>query len=506
MVSLFFSRLIAVILLFSLFGCHWNDPPPLNTLVVAIGSDVKTLDPRWTTDANGQRMTALIFSALVYVDEKMNIVGDLAKSWTYKDLVYEFKLRPGLKFHNGDRFSAEDFLFSCDEFRKPSSPFAAQLENIESGKAEYDFESGGTLRLKLKEHQALFLHNLTSVKILPRKVFAPDEMNKQAEVLLVGSGPYVYKGKKGLTYLFEGFGDYYGEKVRTPYLQFKVMKDASTRFLKIYKGQIDLVQNDVPYSKIKVFEKGPRFKVLSQDGLSTTYVLLNMNHPLLKTKEFRQALYQALDIDEIIKYNLEGQGVKAYSLLTPINPYQNKKLNERPMKENVPSLNSFSLQDPLRLKTSNSFEAVENGKVIAHQWRKNGIAVDHQSHEWGTYYEDIQKGRFEIAIMKWVGIFDPDLYRQSLHSQMTPPGRNRGYYSNPDFDRLVTEALQEKDENERMNLYHKAQALIYEELPILPLWHEKQIAIIHKRVKNYSLSTNGDYRSLLKVYKEDESE
>ena len=132
-----------------------------------------------------------------------------------------------------------------------------------------------------------------------------------------------------------------------------------------------------------------------------------------------------------------------------------------------------------------------------------GLNIHLQSYEWGTYYEDIRTGKFEMAIMKWVGINDPDIYRVSLHSDMVPPGRNRGYYSNKEFDRLVTQGLLESDFNKRKILYDKAQAIAFKDLPTIPLWYEKQVAIVHKRVKNYSLPVTGNFSSLTRAFKED---
>ena len=106
--------------------------------------------------------------------------------------------------------------------------------------------------------------------------------------------------------------------------------------------------------------------------------------------------------------------------------------------------------------------------------------------------------------MKWVGLVSPDIYRISLHSSMVPPGRNRGYYNNPQFDSLVDQAYIEEDDQRRIQLYHQAQEIIIKDLPIIPLWYEKQVAIIHKRVKNYSLPVSGDFRSLATAYKEDD--
>ena len=133
-----------------------------------------------------------------------------------------------------------------------------------------------------------------------------------------------------------------------------------------------------------------------------------------------------------------------------------------------------------------------------------GLNIEHRSFEWGTYYDDIKNGNFDICIMKWTGVNDPDILRISLDSEMLPPGRNRGFYKNQKFDKLVRQAIREENPTKRKSLYFKAQDIIFADKPIIPLWHEKQVAIAHKRVKNYDLTTNGDFSSLIKVFKVDE--
>lgn len=93
--------------------------------------------------------------------------------------------------------------------------------------------------------------------------------------------------------------------------------------------------------------------------------------------------------------------------------------------------------------------------------------------------------------------------RIALRTKMTPPGRNRGYYSNKTFDDLVDLAFVEPNSEKRKALYNKAQVIIFGDLPTIPLWYEKQVAIVHKRVKNYSLPTTGNFSSLVDAYKED---
>lgn len=497
----FISRLIAIACLFTSIHCKWNDPPATDTIVFALSSEPKSLDPRFATDAGGQRITPLIFSTLVKIGPDLQIVGDLAESWTYSDLTYTFRLRPQVYFHDGLPLTADDLLFSIGEFQKPRSLFAAQFSNIADAKATYDVNTGGELVFKLKEFSASFLNDLPSLKILPQNVVMKDSQNFYK--VLVGSGPFQYGGEDIKNVLLVRNDNYYGTKAKSPKLQFKIIKDSNTRFQKMYKGQIDIIQSDVPFSKVRVFANSEQFNVIVQAGLSTTYLLLNLRDPQLQKKSVRQALNQSIQRDEIIRFSHEGFGETATAIITKVNPYHHAQMQSAPWTAEQSRAVVQALQGyKFIMKTSNTQEAIENGRILTHQLRAAGFNVEQQSYEWGTYYEDVRTGNFQIAVMKWVGITDPDIYRISLHSEMVPPGRNRGFYNNKEFDSLVSQAIREPDDKRRKDLYFKAQAHVYEDLPVIPLWYEKQVAITNKRVKDYSLPINGDFSSLVKVYKE----
>ena len=151
------------------------------------------------------------------------------------------------------------------------------------------------------------------------------------------------------------------------------------------------------------------------------------------------------------------------------------------------------------LKTSNNPESLANGTTLANQWSQAGIKVNHRSFEWGTFYSDVKKGNFQLAIMRWVGISDPDIYRIAFHSKELPPGRNRGSYKNKNIDSWVEKGLRIMDPKKRIPYYYKVQKMILKDLAVIPLWYNQQVAIVSSRVKNYVPPAKGDYSPLFSV-------
>src|SRR5690606_24335851 len=136
--------------------------------------------------------------------------------------------------------------------------------------------------------------------------------------------------------------------------------------------------------------------------------------PVFKNKDLRWAISKALNRDEIIKFKLEGYGESATSLLPSNNPFHNpnlKKIEHDPeyAKKIIKKLNLGDKE--FILKTSNNPEVIENVRVISTQLRQVGLNIKVQSYEWGTFFGDVRAGNFQMAIMRWVGLTDPDIYR-----------------------------------------------------------------------------------------------
>ena len=106
-----------------------------------------------------------------------------------------------------------------------------------------------------------------------------------------------------------------------------------------------------------------------------------------------------------------------------------------------------------------------------------------------------------MALMKWVGATDPDIYRIAFHSQELPPGRNRGSYVNPKLDRLLEEGVLLENVDARKLHYQKIQEVVHRDLPMIPLWYEKQVAIVRNRVSTFKPSASGDFTGFMMAEK-----
>ncbi|MGE4133346.1 MAG: ABC transporter substrate-binding protein, partial [Bdellovibrionales bacterium] len=269
---------------------------------------------------------------------------------------------------------------------------------------------------------------------------------------------------------------------------------------------VDIAQNEMGPDKVKDFLSQPdRFQVQTYPGLNMIYMLINFHDKWLSNPIVRRALAHAIDRQSIIQYKLFNLAEAATSILSPINPFFSKELQnpEFDSKKSADLIRSAgAVEHTLTLKTSNDPTALAVGRVLAHQLRESGLKIKHESYEWATYYADIKKGAFELATMKWVGIVDPDIYRAAFLSTETPPGRNRGFYKNPQVDTILNQAQKAEDFAERSKLFGQVQRLVHQDLAIIPLWYDRQVAIAQSNIRDYHPIATSDYRALTKVYKE----
>jgi peptide/nickel transport system substrate-binding protein len=487
-----------------LSSCTKRSTEADTTLYVGLSSAPSTLDPRNAMDAVGMRLTGLVFSSIVRLGPELEIIGEAASQWSYKNLEYSFTLRPGLKFVSADGqffpVTKDDIDFSIETYRA-SGRFASSLEPIASVESQYDVKAGGNLSIKLKAYSATFLTDLTPVKILPKKIV--QEKGDAFRDQPIGSGPFRLVSVDANEIKLKANTECPYAQPKIENISFKIVREDNTRFLKVMKGELDLVQQELPPSKVVELEKKGGFQIYKYPGLSMTYLLVNLKEKAFQSKDARRALSFALNREEIIRFKLEGLAQPATSVLSPISPYHDGSLA-------APKYDLATAQKLIKssglagkeivLKTSNSTQAVENGKVIANQLEAAGLKVKLQSFEWATFYKDVDQGNFQLATMKWVGTTDPDIYKTAFHSQELPPkGRNRGFYSNSLVDSLVDQGRGIEDVRKRIDHYKRVQKIVFDELPMIPLWYEYEVAVASSRIINYTPPKNGDYSSLIKI-------
>ena len=487
------------LLLFFPLSCHKSHLLH-EDLRVILDSKPSSLDPRKAVDANGMRMTALIFQSLVKRGKEGEILLDAAKSWRLEGLSYHFELKEGISFSNGRRLKKEDLEFSFKEFKKKGSLFHSAFKNIKSVEV-LKKGSSFSVQITLKDFQAPFLlSDLPVIKILPRQ-----EILQDTEAFLkkpFGTGEYEIES---LVFRQIVLKKRKIEEKKPRRIVFQIIRDGMTRYQKMMSKESDIAPSVLPLRKISRFERGEGFQVVSRPGMSTTYLLLNLKNEILKKKKLRQALSLSLNREEVIKYKMYGYAKVASSYMRP-GSFFYSLLNPSLFDINKAKALILSLGlkgAKLTLSTSNNQDSVSKARVLISQMRKTGLEFELESMEWGAFYKDVGKGAYDLALMKWTGVSDPDIYRLAFHSEnLAPAGRNRSFYVNKTLDQLLDLGLKERDRKKRKRIYEEVEKILFSNFIVLPLWHDKEVSVVSSQITNYEIWANGSFDNLPLVIKD----
>jgi peptide/nickel transport system substrate-binding protein len=458
-----------------------------------LASAPTTLDPRFATDASSERIDRLLYARLVDYDAQSEPVPSLASWQVLSPTHYRFRLGgAGRVFHDGERLDAGDVAATYRSILDPAtaSPHRGTLSMIE----RIEVIDDDTLDFFLNRADRLFPGYL-SIGILPARAIAQRHpFNRQP----LGSGPFrllnwedadrlsLQRLRDGQSFVFEQ------------------VKDPTMRVLKLLRGEIDLLQNDLPPELLPYLERRKGIHVQRAPGSTFAYLGFQLQDPDSGRYAVRRAVALAIDRQAIIEHVFHGAARPASALLPPEHWAGDKALpvlTADPAQAKVLLAQAgYGPEHPLRLvyKTSSDPFRVRIATILQQQLARVGIAVDVRSYDWGTFYGDIKAGRFQMYSLAWVGIRSPDIFRYAFHSKALPPaGANRGRLDDAGVDRLIEQAQQAQTRAAQAADYRALQRRLLQLLPYVPLWYEDQYAASSERIRGYALAADGAYDALV---------
>jgi len=488
--------LILFILFFQFFISSCKDLDR-DTIAIGLNASPITLDPRYATDAISYRLTRLLYKSLIDFDEEFHAKPELADWEKISPTHYRFTLREKLnEFHDGSLLTSEDVKATYESILNPReiSPHKGSIAMIES----IEVVNRNIIDFKLLYPDPLFPGRLV-IGILPKKLIAKKH-NFSREPIGNGSMKIVdFRNDNHLKLL-----RLHDKKI----IEFITLKDPIVRVLKLLKGEIDLIQGNLPPEIIAWLDKKKSIHVKKKVGNTFTYLGFNMEDPVTGNILIRNAIAHAIDRESIIKYVMGSSARKAETLLPPEHWAGNPSLtgfDYNPEKSRILIKQAgYSNLHPIKLvyKTSNDPFRLRLATIIQNQLNSVGIEVEIRSYDWGTFYGDIKEGRFQIYSLSWVGLKMPDIFHYIFHSESTPPyGANRGRFKDKNVD-LILELAKSEVSLDKQSLYYKdLQEYLLQVLPYIPLWYEDNVLVSKSNIKGYMLSTDGNFDSLEYVTK-----
>jgi peptide/nickel transport system substrate-binding protein len=494
------ALLLLVITLFCLSGCLKTSRRDPSAVTFLIESNPTNLDPRYATDSYSQRIDSLLFNGLLERDAQMILHGDLAESWDTPDpLTYVFHLHPNVHFHDGRPLTSADvrstFAFIMDPGNKSPKRGAFRIVTA------IDAPDPATVIFHLKEPYASFTINLlrATTGIVPANA-GPDFSRHP-----IGSGAFRFVSQsQDDEVIVERNPDYFRGAPQIPRVRFRIVPDAIVRALELRKGSADIEVSSLTPDIIPVLAKQPSLAVTERPGTNFTYLGLNLEDPILKHREVRQALAYATDRDSLIRYLIHGQARVASGILPPkhwaYEPNVTQYALDTARAEQLLDAAGFPRQSGgtrlhLTLKTSTDEQFRVLGAALQEQWRRVGVDLELRPLEFATVLSDATKGNFQVNLLRWVGANnDPDIFEFVFSSKRFPPdGANRGHYRNAQIDELTDQIRTEMDQETRKALCSEAQKILADDLPYLPLWFTDAISVHRKSFGDIPLSPTGDF-------------
>ncbi|MFR0673783.1 ABC transporter substrate-binding protein [Enterobacterales bacterium AW_CKDN230030176-1A_HGKHYDSX7] len=516
-------RAVFPLLFASLFASALAQAAPLSVCTEASpeGFDVVQYNSLTTTNASAD----VLMNRLVEFDAAQGkVVPSLAQRWTVSDdgLVYDFRLRDGVKFHTTSYFkptrplTADDVLFSFQRMLYPAHawhktapggyPHAQSLQLGSLIKA-IDAPTPDTVRFTLSHPDATFLATLSmgfasiySAEYADQllKAGTPEKLNSQP----IGTGPFVFQRfQKDAVVRYRANPNYFGGKPAVDPLIFAITPDANVRLQKLKRNECQIALSPKPLD-IADAKQLPDLKVESTPAFMTAFVALNTQHPPLDKPEVRQAINLAFDRDSYLKAVFEDTAIAAtgpyppntwsYAEHLPGYPTDVDKAKRLLAKAGLPD----GFTTTLWTRPSGSLLNPNpnlGAQMVQADLAKVGIKAEIRVIEWGELIRRAKQGEHDLLFMGWAGDNgDPDNFLTPQFScAAVTSGTNFARYCDSRLDQLINAGRTTNDQSVRSRLYQQAQTLIQQQALWLPLAHPTAASLTRQGVAGYAVSPFG---------------
>ncbi|MCH4886336.1 ABC transporter substrate-binding protein [Acidaminobacter sp. JC074] len=490
-------------------------------LTIGLSGDAYSLDPYPLNETITNGINHHMFEPLVRKNTDIQNEGVLAESWEANEdgTVWTFHLRKDVVFHNGNKFDVNDVLYTYERALTDMSAFDGMLSTMESMRALDDY----TFEMTMNQPNVLLLSQINSLVIMDKETCAglSDE-----EIALVpnGTGPYkLVEHVREDRIVFERFEDYWGKKPEATKVTFKPITNEGTRTANIISGAVDMI-TDVPVRDTVIIETNDKIDILDSPSLRVIYLnlagwtdtpSLDAEKPLVSPDgsnpftdiRVREAVYRAIDEETIIKQIMNGFAIPAASYIPAgFNGYNAdvKRLSFDPEKaEALLDEAGYPKQDDgyrfeITLDAPND-RYINDGDIaaaVAGYLEKVGIKVNLNLMSRTVFFGYIsasnKKGdNTHFCMTGWADsggestLMGMDMiYSKTQEGPVKDGfgGVNRGFYTNPEVDALVDEAMSTIDEVKRDALMQEAWKIAADDISYIPLHFQKDIYAVNDRI------------------------
>ena len=482
--------LVAVIAAFAL-GAHAAE------LRIGMSADVTSIDPHQINVAPNNAVGWHIYDALTHVDADTRLVPGLALSWRALDQnTWEFKLRRGVKFHDGSDFSADDVAFSIDranELGKSGGQFASFVKPI----VAKQIVDAHTIRLKTATAYAMLPYDLNSIFIVSKNAAGASTQDFNSGKTALGTGPFkLARFARGDRVELSVNAGYWGGKAPWEQVVLRILADDKTRIAALLAGDVDAIEN-VPTADAARLRADPALRLEQKVSWRTLFFHLDQYRDSVpgigdkagralgknpfKDARVREAIAKAINRQAIVERVMEGLALPASNLVAPpvfgynvaikTVPYDTEGAKRLLAAAGYPDGFALTLAAPNNRYVNDD----QIAQAVAQMLARVGMRVRVETLPAAAYFTKARNGEFGFALLGW-GSFGADLALRALVATPNPEKGygtwNWGHYSNPQVDRMVEQGLAALDEKQRARLAGQAMALAMQDYAVIPLHHQ----------------------------------
>ncbi len=449
------------------------------TLRFGLAEDPDVLDPTLARTFVGRIVFAALCDKLFDIDEKLNIVPQLATAyeWSPDHKALTIKVRPGVTFHDGEKLDAAAVKYNIERHKTMTgSNRRGELAPV----ASVDVVDPMTVRLNLSAPFAPLLAALADRAGMMVSPKAAQAAGDKFGAHPVCSGPFRFVERVAQDRIvlerYPGYwdkGDIFLEKI--VYLP---IVDSTVRLANLKSGQLDFIERMSP-SDVPALKTDPRFKISKITEIGYQGITLNVGksdlaqkNPLGKDPRVREAFELALDRDGIVQVVMEGEAAVGNQWVAPTNPFyaKNVPIPKRDVARAKALLQEAGTPNPtVTLMTPTTSDAQKIAQVVQAMVKEAGFDVKIQSTEFATSLDLADKGQYEAYVLAWSGRADPDGNLYSFDACKQP--LNYAGYCKPEVDELLNRSRTAGDPAERRKAYEQIAAIVLKDRPIIYLYH-----------------------------------
>ncbi|MHB1341362.1 MAG: ABC transporter substrate-binding protein [Coriobacteriia bacterium] len=511
------ARLLSLMLVLALFvaalsgcakkgdetdGTGGDTTGAVETFTYAQGADPRGLDPALVDDGESSKIIVNIYEGLLkYADDSTEVLPSLAESWTISDdgLTYTFKLKQGVKFHDGTDFNAEAVKFNIDRQLPP-------LVTEDMGYAGFVFGSvkdvavvdDSTVTINLTAPNTAFLANLAMSMAAP--MVSPTALkagNNSVMEAPVGTGPYKFvEWNKGENVVLVRNEEYWGEPAKTKNVIFRFIADNSARVLALNNGEVDMIDGIDATVVDQVAEGGD--ELFEAAGMNVNYMAYNTTTDLFKNQAARIAFSQAINREELVTSLYQGYSEVAETILPSFVPGYDASVKQVAYDEaaakaglaaaGITKVRMIAYTNP---RPYNAATGVALATAIQGYLQKVGVECTIDTFDWTTYKEKVKGGDYDIAFYGWIGDNgDPDNFMNLLSDP--DPSMNIARWQDPTYKGMIKDALVLANGPERNAAYAAMEKYQAERAIWLPISHAKTLAAYRSQVSDFNYHVTGN--------------